>query len=63
MPKTGDNTNIGKWIAVICVSGCAVLLIIGFCQKKTEDRIKNKILNSGGRPKKIFYRTAVFCKG
>ena len=36
MPKTGDNTNIGKWIAVICVSGCAVLLIIGFARKKQK---------------------------
>ena len=34
MPKTGDNTNIAKWIAVICVSGCVVLLAAVFVREK-----------------------------
>ena len=36
MPKTGDNTNIAKWIAVICVSGCVVLLAAVFVRRKKK---------------------------
>ena len=36
MPKTGDNTNIAKWIAAICISGCAVLFIAVFVRKKQK---------------------------
>ena len=35
-PKTGDNTNIAKWIAVICVSGCVVLLAAVFVRRKKK---------------------------
>lgn len=36
MPKTGDNTNLAKWIAVICVSGCVVLLAAVFVRRKKK---------------------------